>query len=467
MNNSSKIDQHIYAFYQIRDCIAGSNAVKRQNEIYLPMPSGFSKIDSDPSISTSTSDRATSRNISRRDMPWYHKNPVYSAYLMRARFPDITGVMYRGFIGTMTKDEPDINLDGNIKKIRTTCCMDLVGLFEHSCSEILKTSKICFVLDPQEDNSLKIAVYSAERNEDWEYGFVDGKKKLIRCKFIENYGDEDEYIEYRLENKIAISQKYKGDVEVGEEEVLKLFGKPVSDLPIFFANSMGNSAEIGPIPLQGISDIALTIYRKDADLAHAQYMTCLPTLFIYGITEDQKPSVIGPTVAVTISNPNAKAEYPKTDTSGLDHIKESINDLFQEAINMGAQAIGSGKKSAESAEALGIREASAGATLLSIVTSVEKAIQEMIDFSAEWYGSGGGKFLASRDFAMHSMTPQMLTALLSSWISGGISHDSFLNNIRDANLMDKEITNEEERAKIAAEEEDSVSKKKDPGKINE
>jgi len=213
------------------------------------------------------------------------------------------------------------------------------------------------VVDPNpEDNSINILTYSAERNTDWEYKNVDGKKVLTRCEFIESYGqdaEEDAKIVYEIENGIVISKKYKGDAEVPDSETPIIFmGKPAKTLPIFFCNSMGNGPEIGTIPLLGISDIALTIYRKDADLAHAQYQTCNPTLFIFGIDKDNTPKMIGSSVTVAISNPNGRAEYPATDTSALDHVKNEKMDLFSEAVSVGVQTIGSGKKSAESAEAL-------------------------------------------------------------------------------------------------------------------
>ena len=72
----SNLDRHSdyeelqYGRMQVRDCVKGSNAIKRGNEIYLPMPSGM--MDVDPDSFKSKSDNG----LSLASMPWYHENPA-------------------------------------------------------------------------------------------------------------------------------------------------------------------------------------------------------------------------------------------------------------------------------------------------------------------------------------------------------------------------------------------------------
>ena len=450
----------VYSREQIRDCIKGSNSVKRKQEIYLPMPSGMLAMV--PTASTTAT--GNNRNLSVRDFPWYHENPAYSAYLHRARFPDITGSVLRGITGMMTKQIPEYDLPvqaSEFESVATVCGKSIIELYGYSVGEVMQTGKICYVIDIKENNKPIIAVYSAERNPDWSYGVVDGERVLTSATFIDEFATDDvgeKSTKYELVNGIAISQQYISGKPVGDEVILTYVGKTLSRLPIFFAGAVDNSADTDVIPLTGISDTSLTIYRKDADLSQAEYMTCNPTLFIYGLTQDQTPQVIGSTVTVTISNPQAKAEYPATDTSALDHVSKTIDGLYSEAISMGAQILGVGKKGAESAEALTIREASSGATLITIVNLTSKAITDALKFIDAWAGSSGvAEFKGSVDFTDHSMTAQEQTAMVASWLNRAISHDTLLDNFRAANVVGEETTNQQEKNKIKNEEEDILT----------
>jgi hypothetical protein len=448
-----------YSRFQVRDCVKGSNSIKRQNEIYLPMPSGMMNMQTPTSVAQANSTQG-SRSMSMTQMPWYHENPAYRAYLHRARFPDITGAIMRGLTGIITKVRPEFKLTPPVQSLEddaTICNKSLVEMYGYAIGEVMQVGKICYVLDVTSKNEFKIALYSAERHVDWAYEIIDGEKRLTRSVFIETFdsdADDEVAIEYKIINSIAVYQRYKAGMPFGDEEIIIHRGKTLSRLPIFFSGATNNEADVDIIPLVGVSDISLTIYRKDADLSQAQYMTCNPTLFIYGVSEDSAPQMIGSTVTVCISNPNAKAEYPATDTSALDHVKGAIEGLYDEAIGMGAQVLGVGKKSAESAEALSIREASSGATLITIVDLVSKSISDILTFASEWAGSGEVEFDGSIDFADYNLSAQQLTALVSSWVQGAISHDTVLDKLRDANIVDSEVTNEEEKDKIKVEEED-------------
>lgn len=450
-----------YPWRQIRDCMEGSDAIKRGKEVYLPMPSGMSLISDSVSSSRPTRSGGLS-NMSFEDMPWYHHNPAYRAYLQRALFPDITASICRGLSGVAKRG--DVQIDAPESLVENFEC-SLVELYGKILNEVLQVGKACIVIDVREDGSVVPIFYSTERNTNWEYEVISGEEILTRCVFVERFEDQqddakkEEVIEYKFNSDgQAVTQKWIDGVPEGDEVIITRQGKTLNALPVFFVGSVENKADPDLCPLLGVSDVALTAYRKDADLSQAQYMTCNPTLFIYGINEDQKPQMIGSTVVVSISNPSAKAEYPATDTSALEHVSKTIDRLYERGIMLGAQILGVGKKSAESAEALSIRESASGASLLDIVHNCGVAISDMINFVAEWMGvSGDVLFEPSEDFAEHKLSPQEISALVGSWAQGAISHDTLLDNLRDANIVPGDIDNDEEKQKIGIEMEEKVA----------
>lgn len=458
-----KYDRTKYTRTQVRDCVKGSNEIKRGNELYLPMPSGMTLLDSASAQSQRNSRTDTEKfDIRIQDTPWYHSNPAYRAYLQRARFPDITAMIMRGLVGVASKGEANVKLSSSVSHFEdsaTTEGMSLERLYSYSLQEVMQTSKVAYVLDVRDNNEFIIAVYSAERNIDWHEELIDGQRVLTRCVFIESdFSDDNEKsIEYKLINGVAVYQRYINDKPDGEEVLITKQGKTIDRLPIFFASTNKNSPEPGIIPLLGISDIALSIYRKDADLSQAEFMTCNPTLFLFGVPSDETPKLIGSTVTVSVSNPEARADYPKTDTSGLNHVLNRIEGLFKEAIHMGATMLSTGQRSAESAEALSIREAANGATLLDIVHLTGEAISDMLQFASDWAGSGEITYEPSTDFIEKNLSPQELTALVGAWVNDAISHDTLLDKLRDVNIVGGSVSNEQEKAKIARDSENKMN----------
>jgi hypothetical protein len=440
---------------QVRDSIEGSNAVKRGNEIYLPMTAAMRSVDQDTEVGVIT--KNSDSQVDVRNTPWWHPNPAYRAYLQRARFPDITGAILRGLIGTCEKGETEVDVPGRIKYLIDNASTDGMTLDEiagQAISETLQTSKFCLILEPQTDNTLKIVKKEAEANTDFDFSFSDGVESLQSATFFEADSDEGAHtIEYKIVDGKAVYQRFIDDVEDGVETEITLQGKTIPFLPIVFIGSVENTPRSKIIPLLGVSDIAISIYQKDADLTQAEFMTCNPTLFMFGVQQDEKPKWIGSAVCVTTTNPDARAEYPATDTSALDHMMNRIDSLKQEAVDLAGQIL-TGKRGAEAAEALSIRQASSGANLLKIVNNTSKGIRDILNMAAKWTGEEGGcVFKLSTDFANKDLSPAGMRAYVESWLDGAISHDTVLNKFRDADILGGNVTNEQEKLKILMDEE--------------
>jgi hypothetical protein len=125
--------------------------------------------------------------------------------------------------------------------------------------------------------------------------------------------------------------------------------------------------------------------------------------------------------------------------------------LFKEAAAYGANFIASGAK--ESGEALGIRKAGQGASLVQAVKNVGKAIDQALQFIAEMKGITGEDrlFAPNTEFAEVTFTFQDLNALVAAWMSGGIDQNILLDNVRSGGFIKDERTNEEIISSISAE----------------
>ena len=451
-----------YVWRQVSDVVGGSVTVKQAGEVYLPMPSGMRSVPNDAGgISKPASNAASNvADYSSEYLPWYNPNPAYRAYLQRARFPDMTANTLRGLVGIATRVNPEVKLPKNLEyllEVATPCGKSLFELFSHCVSEVIQKGKITLVLDVTEDNIINIVPYLALANINWKYALINGKKRQSIATFVEDIDSEDEeevhlhyYLDMEDEGKVvATAQKFVDGVEFGPPTPLVYMGKTLEVLPVVNIGSVTNNAEPDLVPLLGLSDIALQIYREDADASQARYLTCNPTLFITGVDQTDAPRVIGSTVVIGISNPAAKAYYTNTDTSALEHMRSNRQDLFAEAVAYGAHFLGA-QQQPESGEALKVRQSSNGATLIHIVNQVGKGILDALKLAAEWTGgsSNGVEFEPSIEFSEVVLSAQDITALVTAWVQGGISQDTLLDNLRYAGIIDPDKTNDQEKSDI-------------------
>lgn len=444
----------VFSMRQVRDCVEGSDAVKRSGELYLPMPSGMAMMTAAPSSTgVGQANPLTDRTLSLNEAPWYNSNPAYSAYVHRAKFPNISENTLRGLIGVSTREDPEVNLPSPIAYLEELATLDgssLSDLYEYTLSEVLQVGRHSLVLDIRPDGSFYIAQYSSETFINWKQEVIDGQKVLTYAEFeIIEFIEEEQVkksliysLEQVTENGPYICVVYhytNGKLdEDGRKEILYK-GKSLNFLPIVTAGSTSNSPEPDVLPMLGITDCALDIYRHSADLNNAHFLTCNPTLVFTGVDQDDAPRTIGSTVAICLSDPNSDAKYITTDSSGLSHVKEYIQDVFHEAVQYGASLIGPTKRAAESAEALSLRQSASGATLVTIVSRVGAAIEELLNMAAIIAGgSGKVEFEPNYEFAELTLSSQEILALMNLWMNGGISRDTLLTNLAQAGrLADK------------------------------
>jgi hypothetical protein len=454
--------RRIFSTRQIRDCVEGSDAIKRSGELYLPMPSGMRDLVYNDLPNTKSSNNLANDDLNISNAPWYHRNPAYTAYVMRAKFPDMTSSTLQGLLGVATTEPPHLNLPTELQYLENIATIDgihLEELYEHCLSEVLQTGRIALVVDIRSDNTLYIADYSSESYINWDFAVIDGKRVQTYAEFetvsydSEN-GEEKKSLCYSLEENpdtqrlACFVRKFKNGVMM-EETIITYKGKEIDFIPVVNINSKAsnNSPVPGSIPLLGVSDCSLDVYRHSADLNQNQYMSCNPTLVFFGVDADEAPKTIGSTVAICISDSSATGKYLSTDTTALSHVQSYIQDVFEEAVRYGASLLGPTKRAAESAEALSLRKASSGATLATVVTSTSNGINNAISICQKMRGVANPDsrdyFIGNKAFAEITLSAQEITALLNSWMSGAISHMTLLENFSEAGKLSNRTPDEE------------------------
>lgn len=368
---------------KVRDCMDGEAAIKAKSEMYLPRPEGMSKE--------------------------YSKS--YDSYKERAHFPLIVPYALSGALGVIITKLPDFNLPPQLDYLKKEATKDgrsLQQLFIDILIENFQTGRVPIALDVIEElNEFRFVQYAAEDLINWKRSIGTTVKSIAVAVLKEEVASTPANMFQTTQSemyKVMHLEEYTN--EIGEEknvfkvsifgengsddfsrEVVPLFmGKPLDEVPLFMSGSINNSFDVQPIPLIAVANCSVQIYRKEADLANSEFLSCNPTLVVTGAVADgNMPNVVGSSVMIVIPNELARVSYTRTDTAALTHVKEHIKDLYEEAIRHGVSILDS-RKGVEAAEALRIRQATQSASLYSLYLSVLTSMVQGLKMMCKWGG---------------------------------------------------------------------------------
>lgn len=358
---------------KIRDAVAGESVIKKAAEKYLPRPAGMSDEYAD----------------------------AYDDYRERAHFPLIASYALQGTLGVIITKLPEFNVPDELEYILKNATKDglsLEQLFLDVVIDILQTGRVPLIVDIDEEKSeFRLVRYKAEDFINWKTEVKNSEKNLKLATFTESTEDSSDPFShettevYRVlsidkENNYNVKM-YDINKELPEFRVTPLYkGEPIDEIPVFLAGSLNNGYDVQPIPLLAVANCSVQIYRKEADLSNAEFLSCNPTLCATGVTNDEElPNVVGSSVLVSLSDPQARLFYTITDVAALTHVHKHIEALYEEAIRHGVSLLES-RKGVEAAEALKIRQSVQSSTIYSIYLSAVVAITDALKLMCKWQG---------------------------------------------------------------------------------
>lgn len=368
---------------RVRDCIKGEDVIKSKGETYLPRPSGMKGAYA----------------------------AAYAPYKDRAHFPLVCSYALQGALGVIITKLPEFKVPKALEYIIKESTKDgrsLQQLFTDTIIEIFETGRVPIAIDiVEETNQFKFVQYKAEDLINWKSA-VSGAVKSISMATIKgaeenqnnpfSHADTDTFrVMHLAQGYDPITKLERTEYRVAvfgengvngftEEIAPNFMGRTIDEIPLLMAGSINNSFNIQPIPLISVANCSVQIYRKEADLANSEFLSCNPTLCVVGATaDDNLPNVVGSSVMIVIPNEAARIFYTQTDTAALTHVSSHIESLYEEAIRHGV-AILDARKGVEAAEALRIRQATQSASLYSIYTSALNSIIQGLKLMCKWAG---------------------------------------------------------------------------------
>jgi hypothetical protein len=417
----------------MRDCARGETAVKAAGERYLPMPSGF-RVQEDGGAK------------------------MFEAYQTRAQFSEILAPTIRGMIGVIHRTEAQIDMPPAMQGLWERATADglpLEALHRRITGELLLTGRYGLLADAASEGSDLpwLAGYTTEALINWSPSrdfFVLDESGLSRDGF--SWKQHKAYRVLRLDEGRYSVERYDGEEQDGEPvQPTARGGAALTAIPLVVMGPQDLSVSPQEPPLIGVARAALAMYRLDADYRHQLYMTGQETLVIIN---GDAPAAVGAGVVISLTAsredhaPDAK--YVGPSGTGIEAHRTAILDERDNAASAGARLFDSEKRSAESGDALRIRYAAQTATLTSVALTSAQGLEKALRHIAVMIGADPNQVVVKPNlsFVDAGMTPEQAEALMRVWQGGGISYETYYENLQRGEIASAERTAEEEFALI-------------------
>lgn len=306
--------------------------------------------------------------------------------------------------------------------------------------------------------------YTTESILDWKYRTINGKRQLVMVRLKEdpeNHDDvnlkEGEEINklLKLENNqytqtlvVIESREKKETVVQGWPKIPLRKQVPLDFIPFqpIGVDSLVCGVEVPP--LMDLITMNYHHYVQSSAYERGCFLSGLPTLFVYG-TDSTAPVYIGGSKANTYPDPQTKAEYVEVQSSFSALIANLEKKEYQMGV-LGAKALEPRKAGVESGDAWERKQSGDESVLTDMSTTLSEGVTNPLKWLAWWADIEDTdiKVEYNKDFLPKHMDAQMVSALMATYVQGGISYDTLFYNFDRAGVYPPGTEQEEEQGKI-------------------
>lgn len=415
-------------------------------------------------------------------------NDDYKSYVEAATFYNATARTIDGLVGMLFRKEPTVILPASLDAIKaditlTNC--DLNEFAENVSREVLSTGRIGVLVEYPSVNmqgmteaqasALNLRPYATTYDADdilnWKVQRINNVMQPVMIALEEevtNWADEFSSSEKEqirallLIDSIYLQRIYqKNDkkewVQIGDDIVPLMNGKPLNYIPFVFFGANSNTAEVSMPPLYDLVTLNISHYRTTASLERGCDFTGAPTAVVSGyqaatnaagVTEKLS---IGSSTAWIFPDPNAKASYLEFTGQGLGALENRLKVKEDGMAALGARMLAAEKAGVEAKGTVKLRHSGENAVLSSIANLVSAGLTRVLSIMAQWSGvSGEVKIEINKDFTDNGLTAQELTALVASYQAGTMSFDTLYWNMQQGEVAKSDRTAEQEQDLISS-----------------
>lgn len=414
-----QVMDYVGEWQEIRDCAAGERTIKAKGDTYLkPL----------------------------QEMT----GGEYAGYLSRAVFFNMTGRTVNALTGIVFNRDPQIT--GIPKKLEkafkapTKNGQTFGAFIKKVCRELITLGRYGVLVDMNTDGGDPYFTgYAAEHILDWQEISISGRlvpseivvREIQQVRGPFGVGRKNTYTIRRLclefdkvrDNVIYVQYIYRGDdsnLDVStitpERVVPTRNGVPLSRIPFLPLGSIDNSYDIDRSPIADIASLNIAHYRSYAQLEQSRFFTAMPIYYVQtSIGNTQTEYKIGSSMVWEV----AVGEKPgilEMNGHGLGGLVTACEQKEDQISALGGRLMANQSRStAESDNALKLKEGNERSILLNIVFSVSEGMTKMLQTWAWWAGMDDVEKVSvelNKEFLTDTLGARELRAVYAMYLDG-------------------------------------------------
>lgn len=394
-------------YVEMEDAIVGQSAIVDADETYLPMPGGMKLM------------QATA------------KAAAYSAYQIRASYPELVAPTIRGLTGvihnTPVKPELPKALEPMIEKA-TVDGLTLESMLRRLTRNVLSYGRTGIAVTVDEKGQPLFAIYEALAIRNWSEDeslvVLDESGPVMQDNL--SWIDKEKRLIIELIDGKAVATRYdKSSGWIADEpmEYSSTGGGTVDFLPFVFIDTNDLTPEPNEVPLLPLARLAAKAYRQDANYQQTLYLSANPTHVISGMEPDyeNRPKAVGGGVIWFLPDSNQSASILEFTGASATAQRQAIQDTLQAAVQAGARLFATADEQQESGEARKIKYAAQTATLVGIALTVAAGAEKALKMAAKLVGANPDEVSIpiSTEFIDSTIGAQEMTAIING-VTGGL-----------------------------------------------
>ena len=392
----------------------------------------------------------------------------YQKYLNNAYFYGASGRTVTGLGGLISAKKPikeiptsidymDENVNGKGQTLRDFSDDAVSEAFTSVWSGVLvarpTTPEGSSKLDEEQQNLRpKLLHYKFESIINWDYEVINNVEKLSLLVLKESTTKRDGFkveseIQYRvleLINGFYTQSLYNDVGELIEPQVSVMFnGKPSTEIPFYWivAETMTKAV------IDDLVDANYEHYNIYADYGSKLHYSSFIIYTENSSSQQNNNMVIGNAVKWNGSE-DGSFGILQPDGNADSHMI-ALEKTETRMASLGAEMLKPRTSGAESAEAKTLDQVAQNSTTANVAITVSDAITKALNFSSMIMGGQeDAQYMLNTDYNPSRMSGQDLTALTASWQSGGMSYETYYENLQKGEIASTERTAEDEKALI-------------------
>lgn len=448
--------------------LGGQEAIKAQQGLYLPPTQGMYSSPESNSLSVQGA-------------------RMYAAYLERALYPDVVKTAQRTMLGIMHRKPAKFTLPKKLQPYLERFSRDGEGLqqfLRRINQEQLGAGRTGLMLDLPSDPSATgpenlpyCAMYDAKSIINWDAGTFDPTRRNLNLVVLNESGPQRSTSDgFDWEEKKRHLVLSLGEFDVNEgywtggdyktaifnetnaqegDTITPMYkGKALPFIPFTFVNPGDLLTSPDEPPLLGLANLAVAIYRLEADYRQALFLQGQATLFITGEPDTSRVFATGAGAVIIMQNPQAQGKWLSVDGAGLQWLADALSADKSLAASMSSQ-LADTSRTRESGDALKTR-VGVGAQTASITQVAQTGaagLTSSLKQAAFWVGADPDevKVEPNMQFTDSVVTPRVLVEFATAKQMGvPISETSIHRYMKKHGLTEMDL--EEELEAIDSEE---------------